>query len=59
MKLNRHAEIRHSKTPRLRDRKAWRWHNVYAHLAIGLWPSQSTFVFHDITSVAMFESDWL
>jgi len=40
-------------------RRAWVFHNLVAHMAIGLVPCKATFDFHDKTAQAMDVPDWV
>ena len=61
MKLNNRAEIRPSPPAIIQpeSRKAWIIHNLFGHLAIGLFPVEVAFRFHDRGAVAMGVEDWL
>jgi len=45
--------------PKIPNKKAWILHNVVAHVAIGLWPSEWTFRFHDESAEKMKVPGWV
>jgi hypothetical protein len=45
--------------PAIRRPALWALHNLGAHVAIGLWPSQTTFRFHDWSAKAMAVPGWV
>ncbi len=59
--LNRRGILLRSEPPVIPAgrRRAWVWHNVVGHLAIGLLPVRSSFEFHDRTARAMNVEDWV
>lgn len=58
--LNQRKKVYYqSPRPDLQNRRAWAWHNIAGHLAIGLLPIGPSFRFHDRTSEAMHEPEWV